>query len=376
MSTEPNTLFLRLAGPMQSWGTSSRLQLRRTDLFPSKSAILGLLLCAQGIPRQDSMKRLERLNALSVGVRIDRPGTADWDYHTVGAKIGIRSADGKTKRTASTGEFETQLSRRQYLYDASFLAVLHGDEREIRVCADALSRPVWPIYLGRKCCLPAEPVFAGVGYFETVKLALASVPWHARAIDRERTNRSNRDLDIFIEHRAGSPPPTEAKLVYDVPRAFGFYSYGARYITPEHVTVPVERWRPVHVNNPHYRKVDYKSIQWQEARRRRLEFDRFLCVFCKSAAQEVHHVTYERVGHETNDDLRSLCKTCHDACTMLEYGRDLRWRRIDPSDASQRETILDQINRNIRGRRRERRRELLRDSRDVILNYFDNPPAS
>ena len=46
MSSGDNTLFLRLAGVMQSWGTSSSLQIRRTDLYPSKSGILGLLLCA------------------------------------------------------------------------------------------------------------------------------------------------------------------------------------------------------------------------------------------------------------------------------------------------------------------------------------------
>ncbi|MBI4285283.1 MAG: type I-E CRISPR-associated protein Cas5/CasD, partial [Chloroflexi bacterium] len=86
MSSGHNTLFLRLAGPMQSWGTSSRFQLRRTDLYPSKSGVLGMLLCAKGVRREDSRPELERLTSLLMGVRVDESGTTDWDYHTAGAK--------------------------------------------------------------------------------------------------------------------------------------------------------------------------------------------------------------------------------------------------------------------------------------------------
>jgi len=40
------TLLLRLAGPMQSWGLSSRFTIRDTSLEPSKSGVLGLLCAA------------------------------------------------------------------------------------------------------------------------------------------------------------------------------------------------------------------------------------------------------------------------------------------------------------------------------------------
>ena len=79
---------------MQSWGTSSRFQLRRTDAYPSKSGVLGLLLCAKGVRREDSSQALAELTPLLMGVRVDRSGTLDWDYHTAGAKIGIRKAEG------------------------------------------------------------------------------------------------------------------------------------------------------------------------------------------------------------------------------------------------------------------------------------------
>ena len=36
-----STLLLRLAGPMQSWGTDSKFDVRRTGREPSKSGVIG-----------------------------------------------------------------------------------------------------------------------------------------------------------------------------------------------------------------------------------------------------------------------------------------------------------------------------------------------
>lgn len=361
-----NTLFLRLAGPMQSWGTSSRFQLRRTDAYPSKSGVFGMLLCAKGVRREDSANELKPLVSLLMGVRVDRAGMLDWDYHTAGAKVGIRSADGKIKRTASTGEYETLLSRRQYLYDASFLIAIYGDADTISNCAAALSDPVWPVFLGRKCCIPAEPVLAGTGKFDSVADALSSVPWRPRvlAIDGD-TRPPTRTLDCFIEHSPGSAPPNNARLVYDVPRGFGYYNHNARYVVAEPITVPVGD--PLYPSRICRAWVDPYGPYWPSLRDNRLEHDHHLCVFCKSPAAEVHHLDYHDVRLET---LRSLCKLCHEACTMLEYGSDMHQRRIDPSDSQQRPRILQQIERLLETRRFNRRAELLEAARAQATDFF------
>jgi len=376
MSNGDNTLFLRLAGPMQSWGTSSRFQLRRTDLYPSKSGVLGLLLCAGGVRREDSPLALEPLTALHMGLRVDRAGIADWDFHTTGAKIGIRKAEGGIKETASTKEKETLLSRRQYLYDASFLVALQGSAEMIRTYVHHLEDPVWPVFLGRKCCVPAEPVFAGTGSFDTVSNALASVPWRPRidAIDRN-DRRMNLTLDTFVEHPPGLPPPKDARLVHDVPRAFGFYSHGSRWVVAGKVTVPVAKATQKPLASPGPHRPDYTSKQWKAARQSRLKLDHYLCVFCKSPAADVHHVDYTNVGRETDDRLRSLCKLCHDACTMLEYGHYMETQRIDPSDPAQRQAILQQISRLLTKHRMGRRRELLETARQAGANFFDDVPG-
>jgi CRISPR system Cascade subunit CasD len=368
MMAEHNVLFMRLAGPMQSWGTSSRLQLRRTDAYPSKSGVLGLLLCAKGVPRRDSERELLELAPLQMGVRVDRSGTLDWDYHTAGAKDGIRQAQGGIKYIPNTDTEETQLSRRQYLYDASFLVSLRGDPGTVERCAEHLRNPTWPIFLGRKCCVPGEPVFVKTASFETLTQALASIPWRPRtnAIDRQDWG-TTRILDTYIEHPSGSPDPT-ARLRYDVPKVFGFWSYSARWVLKSEVTVDVEgESQPL--------PVEYRgSYPDPAAMKHRRITDHNRCVFCDAPAEEVHHLTYENYGHESDEDLRSLCRVCHLACSMLEYGHDMRRRRIDPLDPAQRQPILEQIARLLKEGQPQRRRELLSAARAQQIDFFDAAP--
>ena len=103
MAAVGNTLFLRLEGPLQAWGDSSKFVIRRTMEAPTKSGVLGLVCCAMGVSRDLARERLRSLNDLRMAVRIDRPRHRWWDYHTVGARIGVLTAGGRVTRTASTG---------------------------------------------------------------------------------------------------------------------------------------------------------------------------------------------------------------------------------------------------------------------------------
>lgn len=360
--TLPNTLFLRLSGPMQSWGTGSRLQIRRTDAYPSKSGVLGIILCAMGVSRPKAPDALGPLTALAMGVRLDRPGLLDWDYHTAGAGVGIRQAKGGIKYTATTKEPETLLSRREYLLDASFLVALQGDATVINEVRDALENPVWPIFLGRKCCVPTEPVLAGLGQYGGLKQALEGQPFYA---DRPFEDGAKAEVEAVVEHAPGKAPPKDALLVHDVPRTLRYPSHGARWVVPCVVQAPLANRPQIRIAHLRRASVDYTSEQWKTIRKERLTLDSGLCVFCKSPAEEVHHVTYENVGNERIEDLRSLCRICHDACTQLEYGRDMRISRVDPADSSQREMILRQISTLLSSRRLGQRRAILENSRAV-----------
>ena len=167
-----NTLFSRLEGPLQSWGTRARWVDRDTALEPTKSGVVGLLACALGWGRahDDEIRELSR--ALTFGVRVDRPGHLLRDFQTVAG--GAMSAEGKIKLTSTTKEPETVVSPRFYLADASFFVAVQSSEERIERLAVALQNPHWPIFLGRKSCPPAIPPFAGVGNFSSLDAALES----------------------------------------------------------------------------------------------------------------------------------------------------------------------------------------------------------
>jgi len=160
-------LLLRLAGPMQSWGTRSRFDERDTDLEPSKSGVLGLLSAAMGIDRCD-WENLEPLARLRMGVRVDRPGVLRYDYHTA-----QNAAPDDPSRV-----LRTYVSQRYYLADAIFLVGLEGEDRGLLERAHAaLRNPHWPLYLGRKAFVPSQPVFLERGVLDQgLEDALRSYP--------------------------------------------------------------------------------------------------------------------------------------------------------------------------------------------------------
>ena len=75
------TILLNLAGPLQSWGTRANFQIRHTDYYPSKSAVLGLLLGAMGIRREDTSETIDMFNTLDFAIRVEQLGELLKDYH-------------------------------------------------------------------------------------------------------------------------------------------------------------------------------------------------------------------------------------------------------------------------------------------------------
>lgn len=146
------TLLLRLAGPLQSWGTTSRFDERDTQLEPSKSGVLGLVCAALGRDREEAVEDLARL---CMGIRVDREGVPMRDYQTA---TGVLIASGKADFT------RTVVSPRFYLSDAAFLVGLEGsDHALLQRIQRALKAPVWPLALGRKSFVPSLPVYLPEG---------------------------------------------------------------------------------------------------------------------------------------------------------------------------------------------------------------------
>ncbi|MEN8655471.1 type I-E CRISPR-associated protein Cas5/CasD [Streptomyces sp. 21So2-11] len=189
-----SVLTLQLAGPLQSWGTSSRFASRRTtENAPTKSGVIGLLAAAQGLERNAD---LSALTALRFGVRIDQPGTQLRDFHTAH----------HSDTTAAM-----PLSERYYLADAVFVAAVSGDHHLLTALHTALRTPAYLPFLGRRSCPPSRPLELTVHDGAELEDALRTEPWRASHWYQQRRHDAKVTLTTLTEPSPSpSPSPSPA----------------------------------------------------------------------------------------------------------------------------------------------------------------------
>ena len=195
------TLLLRLAAPLQAWGSDSKFETRKTDREPTKSGVVGLLAAALGL-RRDDTEGLARLNGLRFAVRADQEGSLLVDFHTA-----------KSRDTS-------YVTYRHYLQDAVFLAGLEsGDEALLRELEAALRHPVYPLYLGRRSCPPTLPLCLGLreqGLVEALQAEPALCPGGPKP---------TRIVADAAPQEPGAVPQRDVPLSYDPRhRQYGYRS--------------------------------------------------------------------------------------------------------------------------------------------------------
>jgi len=210
-----STLLLRCEGIMQSWGVSSRFSQRETGMEPSFSGIIGLILCSLG--KEESSFPLTDLTALQMAVRVDKEGKILRDYQTaLGGKYATYDLETGKKIINDPQGFPlpsgryrgkgkaTITSDRYYLQDASFLVGIYGSKNLLEIIANALSDPVWPLFLGRKCCPPSVPVFIGLvdrPLLDAVKLHPLTDRKAVRLIFESENGVIRYDIPVSFERR-------------------------------------------------------------------------------------------------------------------------------------------------------------------------------
>lgn len=210
-----STLLLKLAAPLQSWGVASRFITRDTAKEPTKSGVVGLLAAALGRSRTENPDGLRDLNELIFGVRVDQPGTLLYDWHTAHSTKG-----------------ESFISHRYYLADAVFLVGLEGEENFLKELATALDKPVFPLYLGRRSCPPADRLVLGIKDMP-LRQALADTPWQASEWHQRKVIRQSKkqqiSLNIVCDAQENEPG---AFLQRDLPISFSqkCRQYGFRMV--------------------------------------------------------------------------------------------------------------------------------------------------
>jgi CRISPR system Cascade subunit CasD len=107
------------------------------------------------------------LSSLKFGVRVDRPGVLLRDYHTA-----------KSEKTS-------YVTNRYYLADAKFTAGLEGEETLLREIDNALRRPMFPLFLGRRSCPPEGRVALGIVEKSLLDALRAGTGWEYISYDSD-----------------------------------------------------------------------------------------------------------------------------------------------------------------------------------------------
>lgn len=206
-------LLLRLDAPMMSFGTTMVDTLGRTGAFPGRSLLTGLLGNALGYDHRNARLLMALQSRLRHAVRRDCGGEVREDYQT--ADLGQSSLLGESAWTTKgrlehrggdgANKIGTHVRRRYYLVDSVFtvaLTVAPGDETPSLDDLDhALCRPKRPLFLGRKCCLPASQIRLGRTQAKSVREAVVAAigPRHRPA-----------DRSIRVWWPAGDDPDHES----------------------------------------------------------------------------------------------------------------------------------------------------------------------
>jgi CRISPR system Cascade subunit CasD len=233
-------ILLWFEAPLQSWGADSKFGRRDTLPFPTRSGVLGLLLCSMGASgeQRDLLEQLRPLRQTVVSFtrsiktkngelkKRDREPLLR-DFHMVGS--GYSDQDSwETLLIPKTSEGKkavgggTKMTYRYYLQDAAFAVVIESPSELKDVFIEALQNPAYDIYLGRKNCVPTEFVYQGL--FDTEDKAIN------RAMEIMREKNLMEDFRVLEGEHEG-----ETMTLNDVPIQFGpVKKYRDRRITVTH----------------------------------------------------------------------------------------------------------------------------------------------
>ncbi|WP_427112731.1 type I-E CRISPR-associated protein Cas5/CasD [Megasphaera sueciensis] len=161
------TLLLLFNAPLQAWGGPTKFDYRETEREVTKSGMVGVLAAALGRRRSEPITDLAKLK---FGVRVLREGHVFYDFQMV--TNPDRAADNTLKYS-------------YYLADAVFLTAINGEDNFIFKLAEAVRKPYFPIYCGRRSCPVTPELYVGISELSVEKALKSYQPvMHNDAIQR------------------------------------------------------------------------------------------------------------------------------------------------------------------------------------------------
>lgn len=211
-------LILKLDGPMQAWGRSTYEGLRPSELFPGRSALLGLLGACLGVDRDDQTGQGKLARSVNFAVRVDavlcplssKPLRRQklTDYHTV---------QNARQEYRGLKSHETIQTWREYWQDSRYTVVIwlkEGAEYSLDEFCQAVQKPVYAPVLGRKSCPIARPLYEARIRAESCESALLMVEPVGGTIYSDLPLSNGKELrvrDVPIVHK---PRQFASRTVY------------------------------------------------------------------------------------------------------------------------------------------------------------------
>jgi len=156
-------LLFQLYGPLAAWGEPAVGEYRPTASHPGKSQIAGLLGAALGLSRDRETELQALVSDYGLAVRVNAIGELLRDYHTTQVPPARKGNQFYSRREElEADDLNTILSQRDYRVEAAWTCLLWlrtGTPLwQLGQLADALRKPRFTLYLGRKSCPPALPL--------------------------------------------------------------------------------------------------------------------------------------------------------------------------------------------------------------------------
>lgn len=175
------TLIFQLQAPLSSWGEAAVGEYRPSAEYPSQSAIQGLLAAALGIERNDDAAQTALRTGYRMAVGVLSQGRLLRDYHTaqVPSRTDLKKRPQATRRdelSLPKQDLNTILSSRDYRQDAAALVavqIVANAPYSLMQLAEALKKPKFVLYLGRKSCPIGVPLHSRILSADSINTALS-----------------------------------------------------------------------------------------------------------------------------------------------------------------------------------------------------------
>ena len=167
-------IYLTFKSTLQSWGVDSPYtSYRKTQYYPTRSAIFGIIECAFGLEKEGEPDPIEddmlMRKTLREGIQITIPKGQGMKNTVIDHQV-VTPLSEELSFIDATGSKKSNgmpQIRKEYLSDAITHAIISGDKDLMEKVLYRLKHPVYPFCYGRAICIPSAPIVEKWEYEES-----------------------------------------------------------------------------------------------------------------------------------------------------------------------------------------------------------------